>query len=182
LTLRDGVGRSGPLWVKEAQKCTSAKGRMSDSASNAKIIYYNSLYRHGVDDKRRLQIPSKWRPAEEGVELTLLLWPKASMPDACILVLPPEEWMALVQKLKALPFADPKAETLRSIIGQKSDRVTLDKGGRICLPETMAKAAEIEREAVLLGLVDRFQIWNPERFQLANNIDEQLSNEAFRQI
>jgi len=154
---------------------------MSASASN-EIIYYNSLYRHGVDEKRRLQIPAKWRPADANVELTLILWPKGATPDACLLVLPPEEWVSLVQKLKALPFADPKAEVLRRILGRKSDRVTLDKGGRICLPEGMAKAAAIDKEAVLLGLVDRFEIWNPERFEASSAVDEQLASEAFRQI
>src|SRR5437899_3647770 len=125
-------------------------------------VYYTSSYRHGVDGKRRVQIPAKWRPAQPEV-LTLVLWPKGTMPEACLLVLPPKEWQDLVQKLKAMPFADPKAEALRRLLGRKSDRVTLDKGGRICLPEGMAKAAAIEKEAVLVGLLDRFKIWNPER-------------------
>src|SRR5256885_6756097 len=73
-------------------------------------IYYNSLYRHGVDEKRRVQIPAKWRPAAPEV-LTLVLWPKGTLPEACLLVLPPKEWEALVQKLKAMPFADPKARS-----------------------------------------------------------------------
>jgi MraZ protein len=154
---------------------------MSASASNA-VIYYNSIYRHGVDDKRRLQIPAKWRPAAENVEFTLLLWPKRGKADTCILVLPPDEWVALVQKLKSLPFADSNAEAIRSLLGWKSDRVTLDKGGRICLPDAMAKAAAIDKEVVLLGMVDRFQIWNPERFEASIAVDQQLSDEAFRQI
>jgi MraZ protein len=155
---------------------------MSASASSGEVIYYNSLYRHGVDEKRRLQIPAKWRSADATVEFTLILWPKGPLPDACLLVLPPEEWVALVQKLKALPFADPQAQILRRIIGRNSDRVALDKSGRICLPEAMAKAAAIDKEAVLLGLVDRFEIWNPERFDAVNAADQQLSLEVFRQI
>jgi MraZ protein len=154
---------------------------MAASAPN-EVIYYNSFYRHGVDEKRRLQIPAKWRPSAPDIEFTLILWPKGSQADACLLVLPPDEWVSLVQKLKALPFADPKAETLRRILGRKSDRVALDKAGRICLPEGMARAAGIESEAVLLGLVDRFEIWNPERFESSTAVDEQLSSEAFRQI
>jgi len=154
---------------------------MSATASS-EVIYYNSLYTHGVDEKRRLQIPAKWRPADATVEFTLILWPRGIVQDACLLVLPPEEWVSLVQKLKALPFADPKAETLRRIIGRKSDRVAVDKAGRICLPEPMAKAAGIDKEAVLLGLVDRFQIWSPDRFKEASDGDEQSSAEAFQQI
>ena len=144
-------------------------------------IYYNSTYRHGVDEKRRVQIPAKWRSAKPEV-LTLVLWPKGTMIEACLLVLPPQEWEALVEKLKAMPFSDPNAEALRRLLGRKSDRVTLDKGGRICLPETMAKAAAIDKEAMLVGLVDRFEIWNPERHLAASAVDDQLVSEAFKLI
>jgi len=144
-------------------------------------IYYNSFYRHGVDEKRRVQIPAKWRPAEPEV-LTLILWPKGTMPEACLLVLPPREWEILVQKLKAMPYADPKTEALRRLLGKKSDRVTLDKGGRICLPEAMAKAAATDKEAMLVGLVDRFEIWNPECYEAASAVDDELLPEAFKLI
>ncbi len=151
------------------------------SKQSSEPIYYNSLYRHGVDEKRRVQIPAKWRTPETEV-LTLVLWPKGVLPEACLLVLPPKEWEALVQKLKAMPFADPKAETLRRLLGKKSDRVTLDKGGRICLPDAMAKAAAIGKEAMLVGLLDRFEIWDPERYQSASAVDDELLPEAFKLI
>ena len=134
-----------------------------------------------MDEKRRVQIPAKWRTPESEV-LTLVLWPKGVMPEACLLVLPPKEWEALVQKLKAMPFADPKAETLRRLLGKKSDRVTLDKGGRICLRDAMAKAAAIGKEAMLVGLLDRFEIWDPERYQSASAVDDELLPEAFKLI
>ena len=144
-------------------------------------IYYNSRYRHGVDEKRRLQIPAKWRSPDSEV-LTLLVWPKGSLPEACLLVLPPSEWDALAQKLKTMPYSDSRAQALRHSIGTKSDRVTLDKSGRICLPEWMAKAAAIEKEVVLVGLVDRFEIWNPERHLAASAVDDELLPEAFKLI
>ena len=81
-----------------------------------------------------------------------------------------------------MPIADPKADALRRILGKKSDRVALDKGGRICLPETMAKAASIDKEAQLVGLVDRFEIWNPERYAAASAVDDELLPEAFKLI
>lgn len=152
------------------------------TATSNEPIYYNSSYRHGVDDKRRLQIPAKWRPADADVQFTLILWPKQEMPDACLLVLPPNEWAALVDKVKAMPYADAKAEALRRLLGRKSDRVALDRAGRVVLPEWMAKAVGIEKEAVLVGLLDRFEIWSPERFEAATASDEQLLTEAFKLI
>lgn len=154
---------------------------MVPSGTN-KPNFYNSLYRHGVDEKRRVQVPAKWRPNNGEIEFTLVIWPKGNQQQACLLVLPPDEWIALVQKLKEMPLADPKAEALRRLVGTKSDQVALDKVGRICLPESMAKAALIGKEAVLVGLVDRFQIWNPERYEAVSAFDEQLSNEAFQLI
>jgi MraZ protein len=87
-----------------------------------------------------------------------------------------------VGKLKSMPFYDPKAQALRHLIGRKSDRVVLDRAGRICLPESMAKAAGIDAEAVLVGLVDRFEIWNPARYEASSTVDEQLMSEAFQLI
>ena len=157
--------------------------KMPDAIANAnEVIRYLSSFRHGVDEKRRIQIPSKWRPSQPDVEFTLILWPNGGQSDANLLVLPPVEMNALVEKLRAMSFADPKASALRRILGRNSASVTLDKAGRICLPENMAKAVGIESEAVLVGLVDRFEIWNPERYETVNAVDSALSTEAFKLI
>ncbi len=126
--------------------------------------YYNSLYRHGVDEKRRVQIPAKWRPAKSGIEFTLILWPK-SQEGSCLRILPPEEMAELMRDIDAMPNGDPNKVVLKRFIGSESVQVTLDKAGRICLPEEMALAAGIRDEAVLVGLLDRFEIWNPQRYE-----------------
>src|SRR5581483_7380503 len=103
--------------------------------NNHELIHYHSLFRHGVDEKRRVQIPAKWRPSEPDAELTLILWPNGSQPQSHLMVLPPAEMKALADKIRAMPVADPKASALRRILGSKSASVKLDKAGRICLPE-----------------------------------------------
>ncbi len=153
---------------------------MSQNASKEQI-FYHSFYHHGVDEKRRVQVPSKWRSAEGDAQLTLILWPKGAQQEACLLVLPPELFSSMVAKITALPFSDTKAEALRHIVGRKSDRVALDKGGRICIPEYMAKAVGIQSEAVLVGLLDRFEIWNPQRYETAYAVDVQISVEAIKE-
>jgi len=142
-------------------------------------IYYNSLYRHGVDEKRRVQIPAKWRPAESGVEFTLIFWPKPN--DApCLRVLPPKEMAKLKSDIDAMPKGDTNKTILKRLIGSGSVQVTLDKSGRICLPEEMAQAAGIKDEAVLVGLLDRFEIWSPDRYEKVKTSDAIMSPEAFK--
>jgi MraZ protein len=151
------------------------------SATESKTPILNSTYRHGVDEKRRVQVPAKWRWDAE-VVFTIIPWGAKSLAGACLLVLPPEVFGSLVDKVKAMSFSDPKAEALRRSIGADSVQVTVDRAGRICLPEPMAKVAGIEGEAVLVGLLDRFQIWNPARYDAIRAVDETLSQEAFSLI
>src|SRR6266850_4949878 len=136
---------------------------MDATAASAKT-YYNSFYRHGVDEKRRVQVPAMWRPEKPGVELTLILWPK-SKEGPCLRVLPPKEMAQLMEAIDAMPNSDPNKTVLKRFIGSESEQAAVDKSGRICLPEKMAKAAGIKNEAVLVGLLDRFEIWNPQRYE-----------------
>jgi len=143
--------------------------------------YYNSLYRHGVDEKRRVQVPAKWRPAKAGVEFTLMLWPK-SKEGPCLRVLPPREMAELMRDIDAIPNSDPNKVVLKRFIGSESIQVSVDKGGRICLPEEMATAADIKDQAVLVGLLDRFEIWNPERYEKVKASDAVMAQEAFKMM
>jgi MraZ protein len=154
---------------------------MPDNGHN-ESIFYNSLFRHGVDDKRRVQIPARWRPADSEIEFTLILWPNGSEPDVCLHVLPPAEMQGLVQRLRSMPYADAKASALRRLLGSKSATIPLDKAGRLCIPDAMAKAVGIGSDAVLVGLVDRFEIWSPERYDKMSAADAVLLPEAFKLI
>jgi MraZ protein len=142
-------------------------------------IYYNSLYRHGVDEKRRVQIPAKWRPAQPGTEFTLIVWPKSNV-GPCLRVLPPTKMAHLMRDIDAMANGDPNKGVLKRIIGSESTQVALDAAGRICLPDEMVKAAAITDQAVLVGLLDRFEIWSPERHEKVKTADAVLATEAFK--
>lgn len=145
--------------------------------TNSSPMYYNSLYRHGVDEKRRVQIPAKWRPAD-GVEFTVIVWRK--VPGPCLRVLPPEQMGALMKDIGAMANSDPNKAILKRVIGSASIQVTVDRSGRIVLPEEMAREAGIADQAVLVGLLDRFEIWSPERYAQVQTADAVMAQEAFK--
>src|ERR1041385_2215006 len=147
---------------------------------NVGRTYYNSSFRHGVDEKRRVQVPAKWRP-KSGTDLTLVLWPKAKE-GACLRVLPPNKMADLMRDIDAMPNSDPNKVVLKRFIGSESVQVALDKAGRICLPDAMASAAGIKEKAVLVGLLDRFEIWNPERYEKVRASDAVMAQEAFKMM
>jgi len=141
--------------------------------------YYNSLYKHGVDEKRRVQIPAKWRPTERNIEFTLIVWPKAKE-GPCLRALPPEAMAKMMRDIETIPNSDPNKVVLKRFIGSESVQVAVDKAGRICLPDAMATATGIKDEAILVGLLDRFEIWNPERYEKVRASDAIMAQEAFK--
>jgi len=141
--------------------------------------YYNSRFKHGVDEKRRIQVPAKWLPQKPGIELTLVLWPSQSA-GACVRVLPPMQMAKLMQSIDEMPNSDRRKVVLKRIIGGGSAQASVDKSGRICLPEEMAREADLKGEVMLVGLLDRFEIWNLERFNKVQAADASLAEEAFK--
>ncbi len=85
----------------------------------------------------------------------------------------------LMADIDAMPNGDPNKVVLKRFIGSESVQVTLDKSGRICLPDEMARLAGIKDEAVLVGLLDRFEIWNPDRYKNVKATDAVLAPKAF---
>jgi MraZ protein len=108
----------------------------------------------------------------------VILWPKHQA-GKCLRVLPPAEMAQLMADIDAMPNTSPDKVVLKRFIGSESMQVTLDKGGRICLPDEMARKASIKDEVILVGLLDRFEIWNPDRYDNVKAADAVLAPKAF---
>src|SRR3954471_110736 len=125
-------------------------------------VSYNGQFTHGLDDKRRLQIPSKWRPSSGEMEWKALLWPKGNI--FYLVVLTADSHARVMQKLNAASMGDEKALSVMRYFSRNSGDLVMDKAGRVVLPENLAKAAGIDKEAILVGMWERFEIWAPDRF------------------
>lgn len=147
------------------------------SAPDAKPpVQYYSTYTQKVDDKRRVQVPAKWRSEEETI-LTMVVWHQHKA-GACIRVLPPQELAKALATIEAMPNSEDKV-LLKRFIGAESDQVTWDKAGRIVVPDNMAKAVGIQKDAVMAGVISYFEIWNPERYEHVKASDISVANKAF---
>ena len=151
------------------------------STTNPTRITFKGEYDFGVDDKRRVQIPAKWRPEEE-VSLSVHFWKPDGQKHPCLLVLPPLTARKLEEKLEGMSFSDPKAESLRRLLGADCDDLTLDSVGRICLPDKLASKTGISKKVILVGLFDRFQIWNPDNYKDTQIVDEVARSDAMKLI
>src|SRR5688572_1047256 len=148
--------------------------------ADSKTPYFHGEFHHGIDESRRVMIPAKWRPENADVVFRVLPWP-VNVED-CLLVLPPERWDLMMEKLKVNRMQDKRVAALERVLGGTSAAITLDKVGRLCLPENLAKAAALEREAVFVGRLDKFEIWSPARHKASTIQDKILAASVVEEI
>ena len=122
---------------------------------------YTGLFRHTLDDKGRLTIPSEWRAAHIA-EATFLATPH---PDGYIAVLPPEEVDTLRAKIAAQKLSDSAAQKFAAQFFSKTQSFSYDKTGRAGFTAELLKHAGIEKDAVLVGSLTKFNIYSPARWQ-----------------
>jgi len=135
---------------------------------------YLGTYAFSIDEKRRTQIPSKWRPENQEMEFAVILT-NQHQAGACLRVMEPKQLEALHARLKAMPSEDPRKDTWMRQLGGNSEIVTLDKAGRITLPPRFAEEAGLKGEALVVGMFEQFEIWNPERHAQAQTVDSSIT-------
>lgn len=122
--------------------------------------FYTGLFRHTLDDKGRLTVPSAWRAGHAESD-TFLATPH---PDGYIAVLPPSEVVKLHEKISAMKLSDAAAQAFAARFFSQTQSFSFDKAGRIGLAEDLVKHAGIAKDAVLVGSLSKFNIYSPERW------------------
>jgi MraZ protein len=98
------------------------------------------------------------RALERAGEVSLVVTPL----DQCLAVYPGSEWDRLEAQLRALPAFSKPVKALTRLLASRAADCSLDVQGRILLPPLLREAAGLEREALLVGVLNRFEIWSPE--------------------
>jgi MraZ protein len=115
-------------------------------------------YHHSFDDKGRLTIPARFRILPEGAYVIQGL-------DRNLMVLPPDVFQMIYDRLMAMSLTDPGARLLRRVILGNALQVTPDSAGRVLLTSNLRDFAGLQTEVVFVGQGDYFEIWSPNLWQ-----------------
>lgn len=116
-----------------------------------------------LDGKGRLAIPTKYRDMLNercGGRLVVTL-----DPSGCLLLYPFPEWEPIEKKLNALPSFNPTSRMMQRILVGSATDLDMDSAGRILLPAMLRERARLERDVVLVGQGNKFEIWNAPEWQ-----------------
>ena len=123
-------------------------------------------YEHTIDAKGRLSMPSKLRrDMGEAFIVTKGL-------DGCLFAFSQEEWKNFETKLKSLPLSDKNARNFVRFFLAGATECEIDKQGRFLIPSNLSEAGKLEKEAVIIGVGTRLEIWNKD---IWNSKDEEIS-------
>jgi len=120
-------------------------------------------YNHGIDNKGRLILPSRFREVskENGVEKFFV----TRGLDRCIFMFADQQWKMEEQKYKNLPFTKQEARNFNRMFFSGAVEVTPDKQGRFVLPDYLKDFAGIKKDAVVIGVSNRIEIWQTQHWQ-----------------
>lgn len=133
-------------------------------------------YNHSLDVKGRLAIPAKFRgDVEKGAVVTRGL-------DHCLFLYPLKEWGLLAKKLADLPFSQSNTRAFSRLMLAGAMDVSVDKQGRIILPDYLRAYASLKKKVVIAGLYNRLEIWDEQAWNAYKSCTESESNDIAEKL
>ena len=117
---------------------------------------------YSVDSKGRVAIPAKMRNALSPDALQTFTLTKGF--EKCIYLYPLDEWKTKEEELAELSTYRKEARHLVRMILMWAEEVGLDGQGRVSVPKPLAEYAGINDKALIIGAMDRIEIWDPDVF------------------
>lgn len=119
-------------------------------------------YQHQLDEKGRVSLPASFR-REAADQRFVLVQP---YPPALALY-PEGEWVKVEERLSELMGKDAEARLYVLSIMANAVEVVVDAQGRILIPQRLKEAAALDGQVLLVGAIDKVELWNPDRFESA---------------
>jgi len=125
---------------------------------------FSGKYKHNLDSKNRVIVPSRIREAL-GSETEGLVFYLSPGTDKCLYLLPEETFREYTQQMGyGFRIDKKKREWFRKLVSNVERRVC-DKQGRVQVPEKLIRYANLKGEVVFVGFIDHIELWNSEEFE-----------------
>jgi len=124
-------------------------------------------YEHAIDGKGRVILPSKFRgPFELGGFLTQYL-------DGCLALWTPDQFNSQMQRMRQRQSLGRSARNEVRSWSSNVSPLEIDKQGRMMIPGHLRTYASLEGDVLVLGAIDRVELWDPRRWEEKVGPEEQ---------
>lgn len=120
-------------------------------------------YNHSVDTKGRMNVPAKFRE-----DLGDRFYMTKGL-DNCLFMFPEAEWRVFEEKLKSLPLTNRNARAFVRLFFAGATECTLDKQGRVNIPQPLRDHGQIEKDVIVIGVGTRVELWSDTNWNAYND-------------
>tara|TARA_R110002096_G_scaffold191185_2_gene372597 strand:- start:25307 stop:25891 length:585 start_codon:yes stop_codon:yes gene_type:complete len=169
-SLNTQMARSGAEWQEH--------GRDGGQPHGAPSFLFCGDSRHTVDNKKRVFLPKRFQQGlpldEEGNRAGVL----TRGLDNCLNLFPESGLDRALARMNTEAYAPEQARRLQRAFFSYSSRATLDASGRLLIPDKLREVAGIDKDVVMVGVMDRVEIWDAARWDAY----EASSADAFNEL
>ena len=144
---------------------------MAQSGEKWGINMLSGEYRHNIDSKGRVIIPSKIRD-EMGSKIVI-----TRGLDGCLFGYNEKNWNSILEKLNTLPYTKRDARNFTRFMTSGAITLEFDRQGRVNIPSYLNEYAHLTKDVVIVGVINRIEIWSKDKWEeFMNNNVESLSD------
>ena len=132
---------------------------------------FTGEYQYSLDSKGRVNIPAKFRQALSKKNQNTFVATRGQ--DPCVWIYPITEWKKIEDELRKLSSVSGVHRTFVRQIARSATPSTCDKQGRITLSPSLISFSQIDKDALIIGMINKIEIWNPETLKA---VDEKNIN------
>jgi len=129
-----------------------------------------------IDAKGRLAIPTRYRDriiSRCDGQLVVTV-----DKDYCLLLYPNPDWEEIERKLMRLPSLNKQARRLQRLMVGYATEIEMDGNGRILLSKELREFSSIDRQSILIGQGNKFELWNDESWNKKRDSWLSMEDEA----
>jgi MraZ protein len=124
---------------------------------------FKGSYEYSVDNKGRINIPAKLRKYVSAEANDTFVVTRGY--ERCLFVYPLDEWSKLEHSIRELSTTNPQHRFFMRTLLEKATECQLDGQSRIIIPKELLQFAGIENEVLILGVLERIEVWNPKIYR-----------------
>ncbi len=137
---------------------------------------------HSLDDKGRIIIPARFKAELESWASTDRFF--LTILDGGLMGYPVGEWVALEKRIMELTETSPAIWRFKRYFIGSAVECQLDRQGRVVIPQTLKEYAGLEKDIVLVGVLNHFEIWSRDKWETNSHKldDDMLQEEVLKEI
>jgi MraZ protein len=156
------VGKSGELWIFLFHNNFFV--RLSNKNKNIKTDMFRGTSAITLDSKNRITIPTKYRE-ELFADCQGKMVCTVDIQQSCLLLYPLAEWEEIELSLANLSSTNPQERLFKQIILGNASDCEMDKSGRLLINGPLRAHANLEKNIMLVGQLNKFEIWQESAWQ-----------------